>query len=85
MLMLCHSRMDSFRPLRIATIQMATRVYDVAVRVQDDGDLSSLRSFSVNILDQDDPPFFTQFPAEPIALSEDSISTDWNAPSLFAD
>ena len=60
------------------------KVYDVAVRVQDDGDLSSLRSFSVNILDQDDPPFFTQFPAEPIALSEDSISTDWNAPSLFA-
>ena len=61
MLMLCHSRMDSFRPLRDSNDSNGDKVYDVAVRVQDDGDLSSLRSFSVNILDQDDPPFFTQF------------------------
>jgi len=84
MFMLCLSRMDSFHRLRTAVIQMAIRFmmwrfgYKMMVIYQTC--VHSLLIFSIRMT----LPFFTQFPTEPIVLPEDSISTDWNAPSLLA-
>ena len=59
-------------------------IYEVTVQVKDDGNLSSVRDINATIINQDDPPTFSNFPTSAIQVSEDSSPTGWIAPSMTA-